>query len=80
VDPLMRKSLNEDKPYLSILLKKCPYELTYNEFPFQTLDNGVKTCGRWCCIRALLKDMDLYQFKKLFLTYNADEIVTLLTS
>lgn len=80
VNPELRKELGEDHPYLCDLLRKCPYEITYNEFQFQKLDQGIKTCGKWCVIRAYLKDMDLYDFQKLFYDMYADDIVTILTS
>jgi len=80
VKPELRKQLGEDKPYLSNLLRECPYEISYNEFQFQKLASGVKTCGRWCIMRAYFKDMDLYDFQRLFYDMYGDEIVTYLTS
>jgi hypothetical protein len=75
----VRRELGEDKAYLCDLLVASPYEITYNEFQFQKLDGKVKTCGRWCLIRAYLKEMDLYDFQKLFMDIYGDEIVSLLT-
>ena len=50
--------------YLSILLKKSPYQISYNEFEFQDINNDiVGTCGKWCIIRYLNRDKDLYKFK-----------------
>lgn len=79
VNPELREELGEDHPYLCDLLRKCNYDLSYNEFQFQKLDQGVKSCGRWTVIRALLKDMDLYDFQKLFYDLYADDIVTVIT-
>lgn len=79
VNPDLRKELGEDHPYLSDLLRKCKYDLSYNEFQFQRLDHGIKTCGKWCVIRAYLKDLDLYDFQKLFHDMYADDLVSILT-
>ena len=50
--------------YLSILLKKCPYRISYNEFMFQNDKyDEIGTCGKWCIIRYLNKHIDLYKFK-----------------
>ena len=78
----LRKELNEDNPYLSNLLRNSPYDISYNEFPFQKLSKAISTCGRWCIIRAKLKDMNLYEFQKLFMDKlgGGDDIVTYLTS
>jgi hypothetical protein len=80
-----RKRSNQFHTKLSELMEKSPYELTYNEIPFQRHSKDVKTCGRHCGARLLLKEMDLYEYenflnllaKELGLDY--DEIVTLLT-
>lgn len=75
-----RIELGENHPYLSDLLRNCKYEICYNEFQFQKLDKGIKTCGRWCCLRCLLKDMNLYDFQKFFQGMYGDSVVTSLTS
>lgn len=75
-----RVELGEDHPYLCDLLRTCSYEISYNEFQFQKLDKNVKSCGRWCCLRCLLKDMDLYDFQRFFLSLYGDDIVTALTT
>lgn len=49
--------------YLSMLLKKSPYTITYNHYKFQELD--ATTCGRWISMRLYLKDYTLRQFKDL---------------
>lgn len=75
-----RKKLGEDHPYLCDLLRACDYDLSYNEFQFQKLSPDISTCGRWCILRAILKDLTLYQFKNLFLNAYGDDIATILTS
>ena len=75
----------QNYPYLSCLLFNSPYQLTYNEFPFQKHANDIRTCGRWCAFRLICKNLSLYDFhdlvknlcKKYKLT--SDELVTFLT-
>lgn len=79
------KISNQDKPYLSILLDKSPYELTYNEYKYQKHEDKIRTCGRHVCIRLICRDMDDDQYHE-YITFftkkygiDADEMVTLLT-
>lgn len=85
-DPSMRKQLHMDKPWLSKLLYESPphYTLIYNQHPFQKRGNDINTCGRWCVLRLLFKNLSLEQFVELFGKSNIkkkslDSIVTLLT-
>lgn len=81
-----QKQSNQDKTYLTKLLLDSPYEIEYNEFPFQKQGDKIKTCGRHSAVRLLLKDLDIYEYKDFLdiirkqtgLDY--DKIVTLLTS
>lgn len=76
---------NQYVPYLSILMLKSSYELTYNEFTFQKKGYDIKTCGRHCVSRLLLRNLSIYQYhdllnnlsKKFNIDY--DTIVTLLS-
>lgn len=76
---------NQLHPYLSILMMNSPYELSYNEHKFQKLNKNIKTCGRWCAIRLVLRKLSLddftYVIKKLKqkMKITSDELVTLLT-
>lgn len=80
-----RKKSNQVKTTLSRLMLNSPYELTYNEFPFQRHNKDIKTCGRWCSVRLRLRNMSLYQFKDYIdelsnqLRVDPDELVTLMT-
>lgn len=73
-------------PILSLLLLNSPYELEYNEFKFQRHNKNIKTCGRWAVVRLLLRELDIYQFKKFIddlkkeTGLTRDKIVTLLTT
>jgi hypothetical protein len=72
-------------PYLSMLMYNSPYQLSYNEYPFQKHNQNIKTCGRWCAIRIVFKNYslnefsDLIKFLKKKLNINSDQLVTLLT-
>lgn len=79
------KENNEDKPYLSMLLDKSPYKLTYNEHAYQKMANDIKTCGRHCTVRLwcrMMDDDEYYDYIMHFLyeyEIDADAFVTLLT-
>lgn len=77
-EPFRTESGQKEK-LLSKLLLNYDGELSYNEYQFQELDQGIKDCGRWCVIRAVLKDMQLKDFKDLFMNIYKDDIATLLT-
>lgn len=55
-------------------------EITYNEYKFQHIGDGIKNCGRWCVLRAELKELTLEEFKILFYGMYSDDVVTFLTS
>lgn len=67
-----REISNQVVPYLSQLMVDSGYDLSYNEFKFQSDGKNINTCGRWCVLRWWLKDLDLYEFKD-FLDYIKDE-------
>jgi hypothetical protein len=79
------KVSNQDRPYLSLLLEKSPYNLTYNEHEYQKKGSDIKTCGRHVCVRLIcrkLTDKQYYDYVKHFTKkydINPDEFVTLLT-
>lgn len=74
-----RKKSHQDHTYLTKLMIKSPYELSYNNYPFQHLKDGVKTCGRWVALRLACRNISLNKFAKIFLRPDSDEIATLLT-
>lgn len=83
-NPNLKVKVNEDEPYLFMLIAKSKYQCDYNPYPIQ--NDKAKTCGRHCIFRLwnthldsdkyykLLKDLS----KKTGLEY--DEIVTYYTS
>ena len=75
----VRRELGQDDKLLLKLLIKYDGPVSYNDYQFQELDKGVKDCGRWCVIRAQLKDLPLKDFKDLFMNMYKDDIATLLT-
>jgi hypothetical protein len=77
-EPFRRQS-HQDVPYLSYLLVDSPYRLSYNQYQFQKLKEGVKDCGRWSALRILFRHLPLEQFKDWFYGKNSDDIVTYLT-
>ena len=82
-DEKTRKQLGQDLPLLSKLMYDSPYRLDYNHHKFQNIkDASLATCGRWCVLRILLKDLTLKQFSKIFLKKkkSPDSIVTELSA
>lgn len=74
-----RKKSHQNFSYLTRLLYESPYNVDYNEYPFQKKGSGISTCGRWAGMRILLKDIPLKKFAKIFKHKNGDELVTLIT-
>lgn len=80
-----RLKSNQDYPYLSLLMYNSSYRLSYNEHPFQKHGDDIKTCGRWCALRIVLKHLslqhfyDLVEYLKKILGVTSDQLVTLLT-
>lgn len=85
IDMEFRKKSNQLHTNLSRLLLHSPYQLEYNEFPFQKKSADIKTCGRWCVVRLLNRNLNIYEFKdkidrlKRKLHLDGDQLVTLLT-
>lgn len=81
VDEPYKTMLHEDYPYLSMLMIDSPYELSYNERQMQEVAENISTCGRYCILRCLFKDMDLYDFLELFNHphYTPDEMSIIMT-
>lgn len=51
VDYNTRKELGSDIPHLSHLFDSSPYEVIYNEVPYQSEDQSIATCGKYCVVR-----------------------------
>lgn len=73
-----RRENNMIYPDLTYLLLKCPYNIDYNNFKFQS--DGTATCGRWCIARCLLSHLTLKEFKKIFNVKNPDKKVCKMTN
>jgi len=56
------KVSNQREPFLSILMDKSPYNLSFNEIQFQRKDKKIGTCGRHCVFRIINKDLSLYKY------------------
>ena len=64
----INKMLGQDKHHLSRILKTVeePYHILYNATRYQTLKEGINTCGRWSILRLMLHHIgySLADFKK----------------
>lgn len=50
------------------MIKESPYKLSYNDHFFQDNDyDNISTCGRWCAMRAIYKDIPLSKFKNMII-------------
>lgn len=79
----MKRKLGEDHPKLTEFLYKSPYKVVYNKYKLQELKKGVNTCGRWCGLRVVFKDIPLKKFIEAFKNskrMSPDEWVVALTS
>jgi hypothetical protein len=83
VNKKTRKELKQECPNLSKLLIKSRYQLSYNEYEFQSEKKDINTCGRHCIIRICYRKIPLETYKKMFKSVikmgNPDDIVTILT-
>ena len=63
----INKMLGQNKNHLTRILKtvKEPYEILYNATKYQTLKDGINTCGRWCIMRLIMFHINytLHDFK-----------------
>lgn len=66
VPQYFRKEGGADLPHLTALLYKSGAPIRYNHYKLQSKRKGVSTCGRWCVLRLIFRDLDEHQFKKLF--------------
>ena len=81
VPKYFRKIGGEDLPHLTALLYKSNAPIRYNHHKLQSSRRGVSTCGRWCVLRLIFKDLDENNFKKLFDGKgDKDKYVTILTN
>lgn len=79
IPPKFAKESFQDHPYLSYIMMKSPYNLSFNEYQFQKKEPNIRTCGRWSAMRILFKDLPLEDFKRIFLK-GSDKLVTKLTT
>jgi len=78
-----------DRPlpnFLTNLIKEDGRNLIWNKIDFQNKKNNrISTCGRWSCLRILLRHLTNQQFERIFTTNKSnylndyDNIATLLT-
>lgn len=79
-----KSSNDENYPYLSALLldaQERGKDIIYNEHKLQELEEDSSTCGRWICMRIILKYLMLEDFVSIFRNtkFKPDFLVTALT-
>jgi len=68
VDMARRLKLNQARPWLSLLLDLCDYDVIYNPFKYQKESMDISTCGRhtvWRIINLVENDKDLEGYYKM---------------
>ena len=52
----VRRMLGQEENHLTRILNtvKPPYKILYNATKYQTLRDGINTCGRWCIMRLIM--------------------------
>lgn len=78
------KKFNNGYPHVGEMLIKFAQKggsVIHNPVRLQKLSSNISSCGRWCAMRLLLRDMPLDRFINLFKNskMSGDEYVTLLT-
>lgn len=69
--------------YLSYLLYKTPYKISYNDNKMQKFSNNINTCGRHVINRIRNNILSLKQYNRLYGNakgVSSDKLVTILTS
>jgi hypothetical protein len=61
--------------YLTKLIENDPRECNYNIKDFQSKNNNTSDCGRWSCLKCLMKDIPNDKFRHLFFN-NQDAYLT----
>lgn len=82
IDKKSRQQYNyKGYPYLSKLLLNSGKKIEYNHHQLQRDGKETGTCGRWCVVKMLLKDIRLNEFIDIFSKFSdPDEIVTKITN
>jgi hypothetical protein len=70
--------------YLTQLIESDGRPIVWNKHDFQSKNPNVATCGRWSCVRIMLKDLDNQQFQQVFYGNNdsyltPDNLIVMLT-
>lgn len=81
-----RKVSNQDHTYLAKLMVDSPYNLSYNQYKFQSEGPNIKTCGRHVATRLNLRHLSLDEYYRLIKKYckelnlTSDQVVSYFTS
>ncbi len=81
VDSDARIKLAQDEPHLTRLLFECPYDVEFNHFHLQAIQEGINTCGRHCLVRLAFREYPLERYGRMMQhakgTLTSDDIVAL---
>jgi len=75
------KQIHQDEPYLLKELYDSGFKIYFNEYPHQSSNKNVSTCGRHSVVRSSFLDMDTDEYDKMITagSLTPDEKVLLLT-
>ena len=65
VPKTLLQTLDQDRPYLTKLMRDSKYPIYYNTYAFQKTKADLNTCGRHCIVRCLYAPYSLEKYKKI---------------
>lgn len=80
-----RIASNQNHKYLSKLMIESKYSLSYNQYKFQSMGKGIRTCGRHVACRLNMRNYSLDNYHKTIkkwcndLKVDSDDVVTIWT-
>jgi hypothetical protein len=83
INVTFKRQSKQDYPYLRRLLYDSGYRVEYNNYPLQSEDPEVATCGRYAVTRILLRDLALKEYVASLRGVKGmspDDVVTYLTN
>lgn len=82
-DHWIPKSYNQQYPFLYEMIINDPRKCYYNDVAYQNIKcPSTATCGKWCLLRFMFREMTLEHFNKCFhnkkITLSSDDLVSIL--
>ena len=78
----LRRHQGQVVPHLSHLIEQSNYKVESSDYKFQSNRSHINTCGRWCAVRLLFRNMGVKKFQNFILNsfdMTTDDTVSFLT-